>query len=248
VKDGAGISWQLIDVTTRLPGVEQRRRRLCATRSTPAKARAVNPETCQNPHVSLQVPAMAKADVAVDCSYELDQYLTITTVGAGWDEFALANSAPELLSPAPIGRPLLLFIADSTTAHLYERLFKRVADTKRSVTVPIRCDSPELRRYLTLTIAPGVNGFVVSTHLVRLEARKRLTMLTSDLPRHEGSLVMCGWCKRAEVKGKWLEIEDAVAALRLFERRTQPLVQYGICEDCHQRVLALIDDTASRRG
>jgi hypothetical protein len=80
------------------------------------------------------------------CSYELDQRLIISSLGPGWDEFAIENGAPELLSPAPIGRPLLLFVSDPITAHLYELLFERAARSRTAIAFPIRCDAPALRR------------------------------------------------------------------------------------------------------
>lgn len=192
---------------------------------------------------------MATELIPVDCHYELDQHLTITAVGAGWDEFALANGAPELLSPTPIGRPLMLYVTEATTVHLYEQVFQRVAHLKRAIKFPIRCDSSEFRRYLDVTITATVtSGFSVSTHLVRLEARRRFVLFSTDPSKHEGSLVLCGWCKRADVDGKWVEVEDAVVSLRLFERRASPLLQHGICAECHQRMLALIEDTSMPRA
>jgi hypothetical protein len=188
---------------------------------------------------------MATVHRAADCTYELDQQLTITAVGAGWDEFALENGAPELTAPAPIGRPLMIFVTDATTVHLYEQLFQRAARIKRPITFPIRCDSPELRRYLDLTIIATANGrFSVSTSLVRLESRARLPLFAAAV-RHEGSLVMCAWCKRASVEERWVELEEAVSSLRLFERRHQPLLQHGICADCHRRMLSLLETSSA---
>ena len=185
---------------------------------------------------------MATVHGAVDCYYELDPHLTIVTVGGAWDQFALENGTPELLAPAPIGRPLMLFVTDATTVQLYEQIFQRVARIKRPVTFPIRCDSPEFRRHLDLTIATTPSGcFSVSTTLVRFESRRRVDWSRGGT-RHKGSIVMCGWCKRVGVEGKWVEVEDAMLTLRLFERPVQPLLQHGICRDCHRRMLTLLED------
>ena len=66
---------------------------------------------------------MATEYRAASCSYHLDERLTITEVGHGWDHFALENGAPELIWPAPLGRPLMLFVADATTVHLTSSSF-----------------------------------------------------------------------------------------------------------------------------
>jgi hypothetical protein len=137
--------------------------------------------------------AMATEQRAVTCSYVLDQQLTIQSVGPGWDEFALENGAPESLSPTPIGQPLMMFVTDATTIHLYELMFNRVAREKRPITLPIRCDAPDVRRFLNLTIASGVAGrFQITTSQVRSERRSMVDLLSPDAARHEGVLTMCG--------------------------------------------------------
>jgi hypothetical protein len=136
----------------------------------------------------------------------------------------------------------MLFVTDATTVQLYEQIFQRVARVRRQVTFPIRCDSPEFRRHLDLTIAALPTGkFAVWTSLVRFESRRRVD-LSRGGTRHKGTIVMCGWCKRVDVEGKWVEVEDAMVTLRLFERPIQPLLQHGICRDCHRRMLTLLDE------
>jgi hypothetical protein len=43
---------------------------------------------------------------------------------------------------------------------------------------------------------------------------------------------MCGWCKRVSVRNTWVEVEDAVLELRLFEREVLPDLTHGICPGC----------------
>jgi hypothetical protein len=188
---------------------------------------------------------MAEGYGAAACSYDLDQQLVITGLGPGWDEFAFENAATNLASPGPVGRPLMMFIADATTVHLYELLFERVARDKRSMTLPIRCDAPGLRRHLNLTIsARPAGGYHVSTTLVRAELRQPVALLDADVTRRADQLLMCGWCKRANVEQRWMEVEHAVALLGLFERPVQPQVVHGICDSCQGFMLAMLADDA----
>jgi hypothetical protein len=179
---------------------------------------------------------------ATSCSYQLDQQLRIVSLGPGWDEFALENGAVELVSPHPVGRPLFMYVTDATTVHLYELLFKRVMDLKRPVTVPIRCDGPTVRRFMNLTIHVRSQGFLVTTTLARAESRPRLDVLAPKTPRTDHTLAICGWCNRAHVDRRWMEVEDAVAVLRLFERPRPPRVAHGICDACHRFMLAMLAD------
>ena len=192
---------------------------------------------------------MAIEQRPANCSYALDHRLVITSVGAGWDEFAIDNNAPELVSPAPVGRPLMSYVTDVTTVHLYEQIFQRAARAKRAITFPIRCDAPNLRRFLDVTITPdSAGGFLVSTALVRAEARDAIVLFGTDVPNYEGTLMMCGWCKRVDLKGKWVDVEQAVASLRMFEWHRQPQLSHGMCEVCHRSMVALLDDYRKPRA
>jgi hypothetical protein len=175
------------------------------------------------------------------CSYELDDSLNIVSVDAGWSEFALANGAPELASDALLGRPLMARIAGDSTVQLYEHLFDKVRRTGRPVVVPFRCDSPTLRRFLELTVEPGSRGLRVSSTLLHTESRLRVSLLDPRTPRSDEPLRMCSFCKHVKVDDDWREVEDAVVALRLFERELLPMISHGVCPSCLQRALAVID-------
>ena len=178
------------------------------------------------------------------CSYDLDDALRIVGVGAGWSEFAAANQASDLVPPpGPVGRSVLDAIADRTSVQLYERLFARVRRSGAPVTIPIRCDAPDRRRFLDLTISPRrPEGLRVETTLRRSEARPAVALLDASTPRADDRLVMCGWCKSVELEGRWVEVEEAVAELRLFERERLPWISHGICPTCTDRVFGAIDD------
>jgi hypothetical protein len=177
------------------------------------------------------------------CSYELDERLIIRALGPGWNESALDNNAADLLSPAPIGRPLLMFLTDATTVMLHEALFQRVSASRRTMTFPIRCDAPHLRRYLNVSVAPRpAGGFIVSTLLVRSESRPAIALFANGTPRRDDLLDVCSWCKRVKAHGRWVEVEEAIALLHLFERREQPLLTHGICESCHHFMQTMLAD------
>jgi hypothetical protein len=171
------------------------------------------------------------------CAYELDAEFRIRAVDRSWSAFALANAAPELASPGPLGRSIFEYLRDKTTAHLYRQLFVRVRRTGRPAVFPFRCDSPDLRRFLEMEItALDSAALALETRVVRLEPRAAVHLLDRTLPRDEEWLVMCSWCKTVEVEGGWCEVEDALGVLRLFERETLPNVTHGICSSCRQRL------------
>ena len=177
------------------------------------------------------------------CAYELDAELRIRAVDPAWSEFALANEAPELVvPPGPLGQPVLGYIQDATTVHLYQRLFEHVLRTGRPVKFPFRCDSPKMRRFLEMEIRPGPSsGLQLHTRVVRLEPRALSPLLDRAVQRSGVLLRMCSWCRAVDVAGRWCEVEEAVIALRLFERELLPAITHGICPPCHQRMEALLE-------
>lgn len=177
------------------------------------------------------------------CGYDLDTDLRIVGVDSRWSKFAAANQAPELVPPpGPLGQSALSCVADHTSALIYAELFERVLRTGQDVVFPIRCDSPTRRRYLRLTISPrSPDGLHIETTLTRAENRPPVALLERDRPRGSDLLRMCGWCKSTEVAGAWLEVEEAVAALRLFEGGPLPRVSHGICPPCLERMCRELD-------
>ena len=171
------------------------------------------------------------------CAYELDAAFRIAAVDARWSEFATANDAPELAS-GQLGRPVLQFIADSTTALLYRQLFQRVQNSGNPVTLPFRCDSPTRRRFLNLTIERRDDGGLrLETTVTKIEARPPMELLGRRRDSGGVPLRVCGWCKSVEVGGCWYEVEEAVRSLRLFDRDLLPPVTHGMCPPCHERLM-----------
>jgi hypothetical protein len=170
---------------------------------------------------------------AVACSYEVDDDLKIVAVDEAWSEFARANDGIELLPPRPLGRPLLSYISDLTTSHVYRQLFDRVRQTRRPLAIRFRCDSPWLRRFLELHLEPRTgSGFRLSSVLLRSEPRPYISLLDSSGPKGDDYLLMCGWCKLVSVGKAWVEVEHAVSELGLFEREVVPDLTHGICPAC----------------
>lgn len=178
------------------------------------------------------------------CTYELDDNLRIVAVDAAWSGFAIANAAPELAPPpGPLGQPVLSYVADRTTALLYEELFSKVRRTGGRLMVPFRCDSPSLRRFLELRIEPRrPTGLRLHSRVLRVEERPEVLLLDRREPRDGELLRMCSFCKSVEAQGRWRHVEEAIAALRLFERDVLPSITHSVCPSCYQRALTLLED------
>jgi hypothetical protein len=56
---------------------------------------------------------------------------------------------------------------------------------------------------------------------------------------------MCSFCKQVACAGNWVEIEEAVAHMRLFEDNNPPRVSHGACPSCYQIVMDQLGSSAS---
>ena len=169
------------------------------------------------------------------CRYATDADGRLVSVDAAWCEFAQANGAPEYAEPDRLyGLPLLSFISDTTTKHVYSVLMQRVIDEREPVRIPFRCDAPALRRWMELTMTVRAGGGIDFVSR-QLRAEPRIAPLAFDrapLP-HAPMLRMCSWCKNVELpRGRWDTLEQAVRELGLFGERAVPDITHGICPPC----------------
>jgi hypothetical protein len=166
-------------------------------------------------------------------SYHLDQRDEIAWVSDSWHAFAVANDAPELAPERVRGRSLWDFIADPTTAHLYEQILARVRRDE-AVRFNFRCDSPTQRRMMEMTIRLRSDRLVeFATLLLQVEERSPVMLLARSAPRSERRLGACGWCSRIKLdEDRWVSAEIVVRELRLFEQERVPQLAHGICVAC----------------
>ena len=170
--------------------------------------------------------------------YRLNARNEIAFVDEGWDRFAAENDAPELMGDAVLGRPLSDFLRDESIAQVYRHLLDRVR-RGHPARFEIRCDGPERRRLLSLHVRATTAGEVeFTTTPVRLEPRDPVRLLDRRAPRGSGLVRLCAWCNRVWADDGWLEVENAIARLGLFETQPMPALTHGMCPGCLDRVTA----------
>lgn len=130
-------------------------------------------------------------------SYLLGGDDSIVAVDPGWLAFAQENGAPQLTQQAVVGRPLWDFIVGCETQQLYKAIFERVRSDDGCLVLPFRCDSPTLRRFMTMRIARHNGSIEVVCTLDRTEPTQHLQLLNQDAPRDESRLTVCSVCLRA---------------------------------------------------
>lgn len=191
--------------------------------------------------------ARSDAPVSTGVRYAIDADDNICSVDKGWAQFAAANDGPELAQPAIIGTSLWQYISDDTTLRLYQQIVSRVREG-RSARFSLRCDGPDCRRLLEMTVRAGAGDTVeFETHTVRLDHRAPMALLSRSTPRSNQLLRVCAWCNRVHVGAgsdpkDWIEVEEAVKRMHLFELATAPQLTHGICEVCLESVMKTVEN------
>jgi len=166
--------------------------------------------------------------------YQIDSLDSIVWLDRSWGEFAKRNGAPELRAEQVLGRRLPDFLAGDEVRHLWLLVIQRVREEERSVTLPFRCDSPDLRRFMELELTPLGQGHVeLTARLLRKEARDRVALLDADVPRSNDTLPICSQCKRIQgSEQEWVEVEEGIKALDLFGGGLLPRLTHVLCDAC----------------
>lgn len=176
--------------------------------------------------------------------YHIDAADIVVACDQVWFDFADANGAPELCRPpGVINRPLWEFISSLETVALYRMLLARVRAQGEPVAVSFRCDAPECRRSMRLELHPlPDNGVAFTSTLLAEEPRPAVRLLDARTPRSDVFIGVCSWCKRVRVEGVgWLEVEEAIEALGIFQDAALPQLTHTICESCYAAVIAALD-------
>jgi hypothetical protein len=175
--------------------------------------------------------------------YRLNDCDEIGYANDAYDAFAAANEGEHVSSAAVLRHSVWEFISDLSTRQLYRDLIRRVR-AGRPVRFQFRCDTPTCRRLMEMTVARGEGGAVeFRARVVSEEARPYQALLDPRAPRAGEMLRVCGWCKKVQTGEEWLELEDAVGRLGLFERPAVPPITHGVCEPCYQKMMAVIEES-----
>lgn len=183
------------------------------------------------------LPGIIMVSTAQELCYHLNDKDEIIHVNDEWLEFALTNEGNDLIPEKVLGRYLWDFIADSTTVQIYRQLVDKARQGKPT-RFTLRCDSPDCRRLLEMTISSDDEKQVqFATRILYSEKREPVVLLSRNMLRSDEFLRTCSWCNKFAVGGeRWVEVEDALVELRVFEKDVMPRLTHGICKKCFEEI------------
>jgi hypothetical protein len=160
--------------------------------------------------------------------YVLDRDHRVLWVGGDWDDFARANHGGQAGSARVLGTPLDRHIAGEATMTVLRDILGAVQETGRTFRIPVRCDAPDLRRDLRMTVTPMSGGRVLLAHdLLDAQGFDRIGPGWAHDP---GAMACkCSFCCALRTEGRWLD--------PLAEGLSHPLlVDYDVCPECRRAV------------
>jgi len=178
-----------------------------------------------------------RSDTFVYCINEDD---IITNYSKNFPSFARNNDWQSEMEPeAVLGRSIFDFISGAETQHLYRVLFEDCRKGKHIGPIPFRCDSPTERRFLELNLRLLPNNHVdIITVLLKTQPRPSVRILQANTPRTEQFIRICSMCKKVYVDDEWLEIEEALIRMKLFEQERLPRLTHGLCNSCYETAIS----------
>ena len=184
----------------------------------------------------------SKNDATVDAVvYCIDRDNRLCSFNDEWDCFALTNKSAGIVAEKLLGSNLLDHISDDTLRYLTEQLIDKVRKEAVIINLPMRCDSPDVMREMSIGLSPGDSGevrFVVK--LLRSELREPVAFLDPEVERRDEFLSLCSWCKRVSHEGAWKSLDDAIRVLSLLEAERPPKITHSLCPDCRDTLLATL--------
>jgi hypothetical protein len=172
-------------------------------------------------------------------TYKINKDDEIIYISSGWDNFALENSAEENKEKHVLGKKLWNFISDPETCQIYMMLVEKVRRTKSALKVPFRCDSAEFRRFLYMEIKEDENlNIEFSSVLEKIEKREKVRLLEANIERSSDFIRICSWCKKVYLPDddKWVEVEEAVKKMNLFDKKVLPMLTHTMCDNCFKEL------------
>lgn len=160
-------------------------------------------------------------------SYLLDQRERIVSVDGAWDAFAEENGGCHLSAAELWGHSIWEYVAGDNTKMWLTALFQYARLKGSGVTRPYRCDSPELKRYMQMTVRLESGSLLRVDHeLLYTEPRTPALHFRHSGRHDQAPFTRCSNCGRIHV-GAWVEPDPSHA-----NTGSTLTVVYSVCPTC----------------
>ena len=166
--------------------------------------------------------------------YWLDGNDKIILVSPSWDQFALDNDGEHVISSDILGKTIWEFVHGDVTRMWLETLFTLARLRGTPVVRPYRCDSPNIRRYMSLNIALENSNVLRVEHIILSTEPREIPVYMQAAKRLSTNFnLRCSICGRMEFETSWVEPEDHPGAENKSQAGSFQVI-YTVCKDCYR--------------
>jgi hypothetical protein len=167
-----------------------------------------------------------------DVSYRLDDQDRIVEVDSNWDRIALENDGEAVVADRILGTKLYAHVTDEPSRMFVWTMLDSVRKLHRPSVKFYRCDSPDLKRHMQMTILPETGGGLLVQHrLIRTEKVPLRVRFAGPSGARSKLILRCTMCVKLKIEGVWIAPDAAVLA-GVSQADGTVRVAYSICEDC----------------
>ncbi|TVR06066.1 MAG: hypothetical protein EA385_16635 [Salinarimonadaceae bacterium] len=184
----------------------------------------------------------------------LDEELRISQIGkTNWEKFIDDNPPPQDAAPrnltneSVVGLPITDFFAGDAVRATFGDLFKKVLGGARpAVQIDYRCDAPELRRDMRLSVSPIITGadkryLLYQSVTLAVQQRPKLPLFCAPVADQEAEdiLTLCAICARvAWPIGAPTGAREWIDSAEYYRRDGEEVavISHGFFEECFARL------------
>ncbi len=171
-------------------------------------------------------------EITTKTSYLITDDGIIIKTSINWDIFANLNDGNSATTNNVIGKSIYSFIYDKETINWLKKIILLVKTYHEPIIKIYRCDSPNLKRFMEMSVSNIDKNIIVVYHRVlRVEnIEKVIYFETTD--SLNSSVKRCSICNKLRINHKWYEIENIPNSFFDNLKELKLKVFYGVCSKC----------------
>ncbi|HSV28919.1 MAG TPA: hypothetical protein VLL76_05155 [Candidatus Omnitrophota bacterium] len=170
--------------------------------------------------------------------YRINAADVIVYVNDAWRDFARHNGDADLADRA-IGQSLWALITDPTLVRLYRDLVAAVRQSRRVLSFSYRCDSPDEKRELVMTIRPLLDEVEFENRFVAIEPQSPRAFFDRFVRGDRQAVSICSICQKLAADDHWLDPIEAFHSGAVHLDDTPLVLSPTVCPACEGDLEAL---------
>jgi hypothetical protein len=162
-------------------------------------------------------------------TYWLDREDRISSVSGPWDKFANENGGINISADVIQGRSIWDYVTGDITRMWLNALIQLALLKNEAIERPYRCDSPYLKRYMSMKVTPYEGRRLRIDHVLLSVEERAIPLHTIHTSRSCSKVInmKCSICGLIDNSLSWEEPQSKHA-----NESREIIVEYTVCNDC----------------